>query len=35
MRYEGLRRQGMYHRDQYKDIVCYAILREDYAPQDA
>ncbi len=32
MRYEGLQRQGMYHRDQYKDIVCYAILREDYAP---
>ena len=30
MRFEGLRRQYVLHREQYKDLVWYAILREDY-----
>lgn len=30
MRREGLRRQYILHRDQYKDVVWYAILREEY-----
>ena len=34
MRYEGVQRQGMYHREQYKDVVYYAILREDYETRD-
>ena len=29
MRYEGIRRQALLHRNQYKDVVWYAILRED------
>ena len=33
MRYEGLQRQGMYHRETYKDVVYYAILRQDYEAQ--
>ena len=31
MRYEGERRGFVLHRDQYKDVHWYAILREDYA----
>lgn len=34
MRYEGVQRQGMHHREQYKDVVYYAILRADYETQD-
>ena len=30
MRREGRRRQYIFHRDQYKDVLWYAILREDY-----
>lgn len=30
MRFEGLRRQYVLHRDQYKDLRWYAILGEDY-----
>lgn len=31
MRREGRHRQAVRHRDQYKDVISYAILREDYA----
>lgn len=30
LRREGLRRRYVLHREQYKDVVWYAILREDY-----
>ena len=30
MRFEGVRRHYVLHRDQYKDVVWYAVLREDY-----
>ncbi len=30
MRFESVRRHYVLHRDQYKDVVWYAILREDY-----
>ena len=30
MRYEGIRRQSALHRSSYKDVVYFAILREDY-----
>ncbi len=30
MRREGLRRQYVLHREEYKDLVWYAIVREDY-----
>ena len=30
MRFEGVRRQYVWHRDRYKDVRWYAILREDY-----
>ena len=30
MQYEGLRRQAVLHHESYKDIVCYAILRDDF-----
>ena len=33
MRYEGVQRQGMRHHEEYKDVVYYAILREDYEAQ--
>lgn len=32
MRYEGLRRQFVWHRDRFRDLHWYAILREDYEP---
>ena len=35
LRLEGLRRQYVMHREQYKDVLWYAILREDYAAQAA
>ena len=31
LRFEGVRRQFVLHREQYKDVRWYAILREDYA----
>ena len=34
MRCEGIRRQALLHRNQYKDVVWYAILREDYCHSD-
>ena len=30
MRYEGLLRSALFHHDEYKDEVRYAILRRDY-----
>ena len=30
MRYEGVRRQSALHRESYKDVVYFSILREDY-----
>ena len=30
MRYEGRRRQAIFHREAYTDLLLYAILREDY-----
>ena len=35
MRREGLRRQYILHRDQHKDVVWYAILREDFEAEGA
>ena len=35
MRYEGVQRQVMYHREQYKDLIYYVILRQDYEAQGA
>ena len=34
MRYESLRRGYVLHREQYKDLAWYAILREDYLEQE-
>lgn len=30
MRFEGVRRQSILHRERYKDVVYYAILRDDH-----
>ena len=30
MRFEGVRRQSALHRERYKDVVYYAILRDDH-----
>ena len=30
LRYEGVRRQYVLHHDRFKDVIWYAILREDY-----
>ena len=30
MSYEGTRRQALIHRDQVKDLMMYAILRDEY-----
>lgn len=35
MTYEGTSRQAIVHRDEYKDTVLYAILREDYHAQNS